>query len=220
MFKKSLLALALGTTASFVVLSARATTLNAGDVLTITTGTGIPDTSGAILPTGGSYFKMLGIGAGLLSAGTLGGLAIGTITSVGQIDAPPSSNTFYGLMGQDYVTVPVTGSTTAGLNMSGWTMQYYGNILFVGSGAWSQGFTSGVGNFSWDGTYGHAYTLDYHATVSGATGSGISFNGILYSLHLTGMVAAVPEATTYGMMLAGLGLVGFTARRKKRVHVT
>ena len=29
-----------------------------------------------------------------------------------------------------------------------------------------------------------------------------------------GTVAAIPEASTYGMMLAGLGLVGFAARRK------
>ncbi|MDP3135036.1 MAG: PEP-CTERM sorting domain-containing protein, partial [Burkholderiaceae bacterium] len=30
-------------------------------------------------------------------------------------------------------------------------------------------------------------------------------------------VAAVPEAETYGMMLAGLGLVGFMVRRRKAV---
>src|SRR3569623_364568 len=37
--------------------------------------------------------------------------------------------------------------------------------------------------------------------------------------HITGVataaVAAVPEASTYGMMLAGLGLVGFAVRRRK-----
>jgi hypothetical protein len=33
---------------------------------------------------------------------------------------------------------------------------------------------------------------------------------------LSGTIAAVPEASTYGMMLAGLGLVGFAARRRTR----
>jgi len=36
--------------------------------------------------------------------------------------------------------------------------------------------------------------------------------------HINGIAAAVPEASTYGMMLAGLGLVGgMVARRRKLV---
>ncbi|MDP1934865.1 MAG: FxDxF family PEP-CTERM protein, partial [Nitrosomonas sp.] len=31
-------------------------------------------------------------------------------------------------------------------------------------------------------------------------------------------ISAVPEPETYAMLLAGLGLVGFTVRRKKNVH--
>jgi hypothetical protein len=31
------------------------------------------------------------------------------------------------------------------------------------------------------------------------------------------MITAVPEAETYAMMLAGLGLVGFMARRRRSV---
>jgi hypothetical protein len=34
--------------------------------------------------------------------------------------------------------------------------------------------------------------------------------------NLSGTITAVPEASTYGMMLAGLGLVGFAARRRSR----
>jgi hypothetical protein len=33
--------------------------------------------------------------------------------------------------------------------------------------------------------------------------------------HINGIATAVPEASTYGMMLAGLGLVGFAVRRRK-----
>jgi hypothetical protein len=72
-----------------------------------------------------------------------------------------------------------------------------------------------MANLTWSGVYGTAYTLDYTATVPAGDPSG--FGGTQYALHLTGIVnaAPVPEASTYGMMLAGLGLVGFAARRRK-----
>jgi hypothetical protein len=42
------------------------------------------------------------------------------------------------------------------------------------------------------------------------------FDGVnTINLQLNGTVAAVPEADTYAMMLAGLGLVGFMARRRR-----
>ncbi|MEQ6340322.1 MAG: PEP-CTERM sorting domain-containing protein [Gammaproteobacteria bacterium] len=45
-------------------------------------------------------------------------------------------------------------------------------------------------------------------------GAGVAFN-VLYNPHdVTLQVAAVPEAETWVMMLAGLGLVGFVARRR------
>jgi hypothetical protein len=47
--------------------------------------------------------------------------------------------------------------------------------------------------------------------VSG--GQVVNFIGVNGSVN----VAAVPEAETYAMMLAGLGLVGFAARRRKSV---
>jgi len=40
-----------------------------------------------------------------------------------------------------------------------------------------------------------------------------TFNG---QATFTGITAAIPEASTYGMMLAGLGLVGFAARRRQQ----
>ena len=35
-----------------------------------------------------------------------------------------------------------------------------------------------------------------------------------YTIELTGIAVAVPEPETYAMLLAGLGLIGFTARRR------
>lgn len=177
-----------------------------------------------------------------LSEGTTG-LIIGTTTSPGashsglptagdtnEIDAPWA---FFGNTGSDYVTVAVTGDTTTGLNMSGWIVTWNGvPVIPMGSGAWTPlnagevgmaagPYTDGVGKFSWNGVYGSTYTLYYTATVPNGDPSGMS--GVRYALHLTGMVTEganaplpVPEASTYGMMLAGLGLLGLAARR--RIH--
>lgn len=56
----------------------------------------------------------------------------------------------------------------------------------------------------------------------------VSFEGHQFALHVQGLTAAeggsawysnnspVPEPETYGMMLSGLGLIGFLARRRKK----
>ena len=45
------------------------------------------------------------------------------------------------------------------------------------------------------------------------------FGGFNAQFNLTGanLITPVPEASTYGMMLAGLGLVGFAVRRRKLI---
>ncbi len=62
------------------------------------------------------------------------------------------------------------------------------------------------------GNYG--VVVRYVSTVQGG-----SFNGFQANWRLEGVMstAPVPEASTYGMMLAGLGLVGFAVRRRKLV---
>lgn len=58
-----------------------------------------------------------------------------------------------------------------------------------------------------------------HAFLSTTPGTGWQLpfggNGFL-SLQYTAVTAAVPEPETYALMLAGLGLVGFVARRKQK----
>jgi hypothetical protein len=51
---------------------------------------------------------------------------------------------------------------------------------------------------------------DYYVLVSGnlVSDTSASFGGAV-------MLAPVPEPETYGMMLAGLGVLGFLARRRK-----
>lgn len=108
---------------------------------------------------------------------------------------------------------------TATVNMSGWKMDWSGNQnIPFGTGAWSSGYTSGVGNITCAAgsgcSAGSTYTLKYTATVP--MGDPSSLGGVKYYLELHGTVGPVPEASTYGMMLTGLGLVGVAVRRRNR----
>lgn len=226
----SLLTLALGVGASLAALSAQAFALNPGDVLTIATGTGSYDANGQLAAvTGGSWFALDGNGdfvlaaheKTLLSQGATG-LVIGQATTAGASHAglplATDSNAitapwaYFGNTGSDFTVAGVTGSTAAGLDLSGWRVAWNGAPpTNVGSSAWGAGFSNGIGNFVWDGVYGHGYTLDYHATVVGDDFS----LGVPYALHLEGTVQAVPEVSAWGMMLAGLGVVGVVVRRRR-----
>lgn len=57
------------------------------------------------------------------------------------------------------------------------------------------------------------YTLDWSHVITAAEDP--DFAGQRADWHMEGVMVAVPEASTYGMMLAGLGLVGFAVRRRK-----
>ena len=88
---------------------------------------------------------------------------------------------------------------TITVDLSSWTAHWNGTNFNQGSSA-----ASGT----WDAMTG-AYNIAWSSTVVGGP-----FNGQTGNWSLQG-VAAVPEASTYGMMLAGLGLVGFAVRRRK-----
>jgi len=234
-FTKTMFALAIGSVGIMGAMSASAAVVNTGDVLSINAGVPAFDGSGTYTGiSSGSYFGMDTNGNGkisgtektALSQGTTG-LVIGVTTTAGASHpgAPTAGDTnaitapwsFFGSTGSDYVTTAVTGSTTSGLDMSGWTVTWNGiPAIPMGAGAWGVGFSEGVGNFVWNGVYGSTYTLDYHGTVPANDPSGFQF--VSYALHLEGTVTAapVPEASTYGMMLAGLGLVGFMASRRRK----
>jgi hypothetical protein len=236
-FTKTILALAVGMIST---ASAHAATPYTGTVLYIDAGVLASEGEDPIGVTSGSWFAMDYNDSSTISdhektALSQGrtGLIIGTTTTAGASHdgVPVAGDTnlitapwaFFGATGSDYNTVAITGSTESGLNMSGWTVTWKGiPAIDMGNGAWGAGYSNGVGNFSWDGTDGGAYTLDYHATVPIGDTSG--FGGVKYALHLEGCVGAsletvcaIPEVSTYAMMLAGLGLVGFASRRGRQV---
>lgn len=232
-FTKTLCALAIGSVGIMGAMSAHAFSLSNGNVLFIDSGVNAYDSNGNFSGvSSGSWFAMDTNGNSkisnfekiALSQGTQGIVIGAWYTAPGQITAPWE---FFGNMGDNSVTTAITGSTEAGLDFSGWTVTWNGVVIPMGTGAWAPAtsivgmaagpYSNGVAKFSWDGTGGTVesglitYTLDYLATVPLGDPSG--FGGVQYALHLE--AAAVPEASTYGMMLAGLGLVGFAAARRR-----
>ena len=162
----------------------------------------------------------------------------------GDTGAVVSSWSFNGSTGTNYFNSALAGAGAPGggiagggtsntFNMSGWDVAWQTTGTFnMGTGSWSNTnpgqtglsdsngaaagtgvYGNGLGRFTWSGVYGTAYTLDYTATVPVG-----GFKGTQYAVHLTGVVnaAPIPEASTYGMMLAGLGLVGFAVRRRNQ----
>ncbi|MHB1351797.1 MAG: PEP-CTERM sorting domain-containing protein [Thiobacillus sp.] len=95
-----------------------------------------------------------------------------------------------------------TGTIT--VDLSSWTAYWNGTNF-------NQGSATATG--TWDSATG-AFDVAWSSTVVGGPFNGQTGN---WSLQGVAAVAAVPEASTYGMMLAGLGLVGVAVRRRKLV---
>lgn len=222
-FTKTMFALAIGSVGIMASSNASAFVLNNGDQLTISTNTA-PLGSAA-----SSYFAFDTNGDGVfstvesirikpsLNAGNIGIIigqnTLGGATEPSHVGAPVGTESgdidrawnLFGNTGTHFLTTGITGSTTAGLNMSGW------NITWSGIPAINMG-TGANATFVWDGVYGHTYELTYFAAIPWGDPSGLG--GLEYKLHLSGTVNSVPEASTYAMMLTGLGLVGAMARRR------
>lgn len=105
---------------------------------------------------------------------------------------------------------------TMALDLSGFTGEWNG-ISFSASpdpGTLATAI-SHIGN----GVY--FYTADWTHRVTASDGVPAFYYDVTFDLHLEGiavtnLAASVPEANTYAMMLAGLGLVGFMAHRRRK----
>lgn len=99
------------------------------------------------------------------------------------------------------------------------------------TGAWNDGLTihvtgTGASNYSADILVNTASPTNYvfnwtgltavNFSSSGGTPAGYSGRGAHFAMdNLTINVAAVPEPETYALLLAGLGIIGAAARRRK-----
>lgn len=93
---------------------------------------------------------------------------------------------------------------TISLDMSSWFYNYNGSDQYQGSPTVVGTVIGGAGNTG-------AFDVIWSEPTAGG-----STDGFIGTWRLQGNVAAVPEASTYGMMLAGLGLVGGMAARRRK----
>ena len=101
-----------------------------------------------------------------------------------------------------------SSSAANGLNLTGFGLySSVGNTLVLGGDQLLTGIDD-----KWTLSYANLAAGSYYLKVSGNvvsnTGAAFSANGSL--------VSAVPEPSTYAMLLAGLGLLGFMARRRQK----
>lgn len=149
---------------------------------------------------------------------------VSPITLNGAVNPTVGTWNFYNIAGSNDsgglsgLSILSASGDSASINMSNWMVQWNGTTYSMGSGAWtSAGYSNGVGNLTCTAgsgcAVGSAYILKYTATVPPADQSCFCSNP--YYLELHGTVGAVPEPEAYGMMLAGLGLVGAMTRRRR-----
>ncbi|MFC5547488.1 FxDxF family PEP-CTERM protein [Massilia aerilata] len=123
-----------------------------------------------------------------------------------------------GTMGMNFDAIVSSISRTAdtGLDFSGLSLYRVGGGTGTGGTAGDTLVSNGTSLHSgemdvWTLSSDNLTAGDYYVLVSGnlVSDTSASFGGAV-------MLAPVPEPETYGMMLAGLGVLGFLARRRKQ----
>jgi len=120
------------------------------------------------------------------------------------------SDVFYftiaGLSSADSNVSSISFDETAGINFSQFDLYKVGSSTAAAQG--SLDAESGLWILSGTNLTAGSYFFKVAGTV--ATNDAVTYSGNV-------LVSAVPEADTYAMLLAGLGLVGVIARRRKAV---
>lgn len=125
----------------------------------------------------------------------------------GPVFAFSSDSTYAPYGGAAVVGGPtINGTVDAATNsitvdLSNWTAHWNGTNFNQGASSVTGTWNSGTG----------AFNIAWASTVVGGP-----FNGQTGNWTLQGTAAAVPEAETYAMMLAGLGLIGTMVGRRRK----
>lgn len=119
-------------------------------------------------------------------------------------------------MNFDAIVSSISRTADTGLDFSGLSLYRVGGGTGTGGTAGDTLITNGssmsTGQMDvWTLSSDNLTAGDYYVLVSGnlVSDTSASFGGAV-------MLAPVPEPETYGMMLAGLGVLGFLARRRKQ----
>jgi hypothetical protein len=163
----------------------------------------------------------------------------GNLTSFNAFSTTPTAQLADGVQGTPYTVSQITAVVGASFNVAidvntaqnGETLNSF-EVIIGGAGGGNDYFYTGptlIGNVSNNGNGFADWTLGtinltglaanttvlFHAVWSGASDGAESF----FLVSAGGPPTAIPEPETYAMLLAGLGLMGFIARRRKRNQV-
>ncbi len=219
-FKKTLLAAAL---AGASIASVNAYAIDT--VMTVTSGQ-----FGMGFFTGGGYIPVTGFGTGaadITDAYNAPGWDVNTAQQDANGPAAPGSIVSFQFGAAQVNTFTAAASTQAGVAGGGpapvftgalangaFTMDMSSFFANWNTTDFNQGNAAAGGTLSNCSLAGCDFTMSWQSLIVGGP-----FNGNTGSWILNGTIAAVPEASTYGMMAAGLALVGFVARRRTRSAV-
>ncbi|MEY2689943.1 MAG: hypothetical protein RL375_4143 [Pseudomonadota bacterium] len=205
--KSKLVALAISLLSMAAVSSAHADTINFDDINLVpndyqalgTNYHGFSWNNFLALDTTGVFYSPSGFQPGTLSGDNIGYNAFGNDASFSSTTAFTLNSFYLTSAWRDGLTVTVTGTGNGG-------------ALF------SQTLTPSA-------TAATKYTLDwadinsvmFHATGGTKHAGFANIDGTQFALdNITFNAAAVPEPESYAMLLAGLGMMGFVGRRRRR----